>query len=114
MNFKQHYENTRSLFSLRRLKDPKEACPLPHNMPVWHDINEYFKQLFRERTQIDSKMYTVDGLISDLEAWFHGKYDRETIEKMLKIGYTEVSPGCFEFNRKDFLPTKNSHGSIRH
>jgi hypothetical protein len=81
--------------------------PLPHNRPLWQDINQFFKELFLEAPDLQKVQRTPETLMADLEARFHGNYTLEEIRKMCEMGYPRSDEG-YRFSRTDFILPKTN------
>lgn len=69
---------------------------------LWTDIQAYFIELFEERPDLLTITISPEGLASDMQARFKGKYDPEAIVGLLKNGF-ENAAGNYVFKRTDFI-----------
>lgn len=91
---------------------PKNVVAKPmHNMPLWHDIHQYFKEWFSQAHGImalpgSTYHLTYDELVKNLQSHFEVQYSPAQLSdlfKMIHIEYKKGPQGHYQFKREDFI-----------
>ncbi|MHB8209119.1 hypothetical protein [Mucilaginibacter sp.] len=97
-------EKAKRAAALLRFKPDGPPPAQPHNMPLYHDINTFVKEIFTLNPTRYIVYASIQELIHDLEMRFNGKYNVDKVKKMLTMGdyWSELHSG-FVFKRIDFI-----------